>query len=43
MLEVLKLVKYYYIGFVKNRIVDKLNAYQALIEIPILTLNEKGE
>ena len=43
MAEVLKLVKYYYIGFVKNRIVDKLNAYQALITIPILTLEEKGE
>ena len=43
MAEVLKLVKYYYIGFVKNRIVDKLNAYQALITIPILALEEKGE
>lgn len=38
--ETLKMIKYYYIGFVKNRIVDKLNAYQALIEIPILTLEE---
>lgn len=38
--ETLKMIKYYYIGFVKNRIVDKLNAYQALIEIAILTLEE---
>lgn len=39
--EVLNLIRYYYIGFVKNRIVDKVNAYNGLLDTIVLTFDPK--
>lgn len=41
--EVLNLIRYYYIGFVKNRIVDKVNAYNGLLDTVVLTFDPKED
>lgn len=41
--EVLNLIRYYYIGFVKNRIVDKVNAYNGLLDTIVLTFDPKED
>ena len=39
--ETLAAIRYYYIELVKNRIVDKLNAYQMLLEIGLKIFKEQ--
>ena len=39
----LNLIRYYYIGFVKNRIVDKVNAYNGLLDTVVLTFDPKED
>lgn len=41
--NVLNLVRLYYIDLVKNRIIDKLNAYYALLDIAIRLFKVKGQ